>query len=161
MGTWLRNLSNRTCWLRHRADMQELFREHGFNLAAKGKIPDPWDDFPRKDQDDRGWKRHRKTQYRVKTPHTKIHHPKVKYNSDWCYCGRYFHYSNRMYAPQKSYADLVWHSYEHYCIYGSAHSVADIMKALEVRKIHQFRVRSAYRKHEYEKQRTENSVRVA
>jgi hypothetical protein len=92
MGTWLRDLSNRKWWLKYRVTIRELNREYPelCPIGEKGKIPDPWDDYPRKDQSDRCWKRFRKTQYKSHRPKkTPTRRPKIVYDSPDIFLGRW------------------------------------------------------------------------
>jgi hypothetical protein len=59
MGTWLRN--PRTTQER-RANQDWPVR----GRRLPNRLPEAWDDVPRRDADDRSWKRHRRTQYKVK-----------------------------------------------------------------------------------------------
>ena len=55
-------------------------------------VPDPWDDYHRRDLDDRTWKRHRTIRYRVKDPGCEREtRPKVIYDSPW-FERRYWYY---------------------------------------------------------------------
>jgi hypothetical protein len=67
MGSWLRNLNGYRRYLQHEITFAELKREYPELDASRSrsKIPDPWDDYPRRDAYDRSWKRHRKTKYRA------------------------------------------------------------------------------------------------
>jgi hypothetical protein len=90
MGSCYRSLSNRRCWLQYCAEIRELSKDYPYlkPIGHKGKIPDPWGDYIRNDVFDCCWKRHRKTQYRVKQPAlTKVAHPKVVYDTHWVRLG--------------------------------------------------------------------------
>ena len=93
MGTWLRNLSGYRRYLQQEITFAELKREHPELTAtrSRSKIPDPWDDYVRKDLYDRSWKRFRETQYRVKgEPKQARSKVKVTYDTHWVeHCGRY------------------------------------------------------------------------
>lgn len=83
--TYFRSLSNRRCWLQHHQELRELRKEFpqlDSRVFQQGKIPDPWDDYCRGDKDDRSWKRHRNTQYQIKSePKEKRHRVKFKYDT--------------------------------------------------------------------------------
>jgi len=53
--------------LRHPKTTQErrsYDKEYGRKRRSPSRLPHTWDDIPRRDRDDRSWKRHRKTQYK-------------------------------------------------------------------------------------------------
>ena len=86
MGTWLRDLNGYRRSYRQDITFRELARE--FPLMRRPRagalVPDPWDDYFRRDLDDRTWKRHRRIRYRVKYPgRAREARPKVIYDSPW------------------------------------------------------------------------------
>lgn len=57
------------CCLRHPKTTQErrnYDKKYGRKKRAPHRLVSVWDDMPRKDIEDRSWKRHRKTQYKLK-----------------------------------------------------------------------------------------------
>ena len=86
MGTWLRDLNGYRRSYRQDITFRELAREfpHMRRPRAGALVPDPWDDYFRRDLDDRTWKRHRRIRYRVKYPgRAREARPKVIYDSPW------------------------------------------------------------------------------
>jgi hypothetical protein len=68
LGTWLRDLNGYRRSYRQDITFKELAREFPQmrRPRAGALVPDPWDDYYRRDLDDRTWKRHRAIRYRVK-----------------------------------------------------------------------------------------------
>lgn len=86
MGTWLRDLNGYRRSYRQDITFRELAREfpHMRRPRAGALVPDPWDDYYRRDLDDRSWKRHRTIRYRVKYPECASETClKVIYHSPW------------------------------------------------------------------------------
>ena len=86
VGTWLRELNGYRRSYRQDITFRELAREfpHMPRPRSGALVPDPWDDYCRRDLDDRTWKRHRTIRYRVKCPgRARETRPKVIYDSPW------------------------------------------------------------------------------
>jgi hypothetical protein len=61
-GRWFCN------YLRHPKTTQErrkFDKKYGRRKRCPSRLPDTYDDMPRSDIEDRSWKRHRKTQYKI------------------------------------------------------------------------------------------------
>jgi hypothetical protein len=133
MGSWLRSLSGYRRYQQHEVSLAELKREFPelTSSLSRSKIPDPWEDFPRKDAYDRSWKRHRKEQYRAKTERRRARPEKVKVTYDTPYVVMRNRY--------------VWLPYTRQ--YGEAHFTRR-------RRGHpwgRYRVRESYRRHRVDK----------
>jgi hypothetical protein len=91
MGTWLRDLNGYRRSYRQHITFAELVREFPQMCGprAGALVPDPWDDYSRRDLDDRSWKRHRLTRYKLnRRRFAKRPRSKVVYESPWIERGR-------------------------------------------------------------------------
>lgn len=94
MGTWLRNLNGYHRSYRQHITFGELAREYPQlrRPRAGALVPDPWDDIARHDCDDRNWKRHRVTAYRMKAaPRPRQARASVSYDSPWHETRQFWH----------------------------------------------------------------------
>jgi len=86
MGTWLRDLSGYRRSYRQHITFAELAREFPQMRRPRGGalVPDPWDDYCRRDVYDRTWKRHRAMHYKLNRQGCEHEsRPKVSYDSPW------------------------------------------------------------------------------
>ena len=86
MGTWLRDLNGYRRSYRQHITFAELAREfpHMRGPRSGALVPDPWDDYWRRDVYDRSWKRCRVKRYRDKVPAAVCdRRVRVIYDSPW------------------------------------------------------------------------------